>query len=74
MTGVAPGGYIDAGCGPEETVAAENAGSATGGATPDNGGAGKEAGAGGREVIGGGGTAGPMPGPIALSCLYHHDK
>lgn len=52
--------YIEAGCGPEETVAAEYAPEFVGGA-------GNEAGAGGRDVKGGGTAAGPIPGPIALT-------
>lgn len=56
-------GYVEAGWGPEETVAA-----------PLNAGVGgREAGAAGSDVIGAGTAAGPMPGPMALaSCLLIH--
>jgi len=66
MTGVGCPGYIEAGCGPDETVAAEY--------EPDPeacGGAGSDAGGGGNPVKGAGAAAGPIPGPIALvSWLY----
>jgi hypothetical protein len=53
--------YIEAGWGPDETVAAEYE-------VPEAcGGAGSDAGAGGKPAItGGGAEAGPIPGPIAL--------
>ena len=66
MTGGGCGGYIEAGWGPEETVAAAYVGSEA----FWMGGAGREAGGGGRVVRGAGTAAGPIPGPIALtSCL-----
>ena len=66
MTG---GGYAEAGCGPDETVAAEYAGFPK--FVDACGVAGSDAGAGGNVDVNGGGTAaGPMPGPIAFtSCL-----
>ena len=56
---------MEAGCGPDETVAAEYAPGL------DCGGAGREAGAGGSVARGGGIATGPIPGPMTLvSCLF----
>jgi hypothetical protein len=66
MTGGAGFGYIDAGCGPDDIVAAVNEGSFDT-ASMGLGGIGR---AGCTEERGGGAAAGPMPGPIAFaSCL-----
>ena len=66
MTGGAGVGYIDAGCGPDDIVAALNVGSFDTAST-GLGGLGR---AGCTAARGGGAAAGPMPGPIAFaSCL-----
>lgn len=58
---------MDAGVGPEETVAVAGA------LLWWIGGAGRDAGGGGRDVSGAGIAAGPIPGPIAFtSALYIH--
>jgi hypothetical protein len=62
MTGGGWFEYIEAGCGPEETVAAEYAPELADAC----GGAGRDAGGGGNVANGGGTAAGPIPGPIAL--------
>lgn len=59
MTG-GGGESMDAGVGPDETIAVA-------GALLWIGGAGSEAGGGGSEVNGAGIAAGPIPGPIALT-------
>lgn len=67
--------YIEAGCGPAETVAAANAGSCAAGAPPFvtvvcRGLAGSEGGGGGREGTPGP-AEGPMPGPMEESTLMN---
>ena len=70
MTGGAGAGYIDAGCGPDDIVAALNEGSFDTEST-GLGGIGRA----GCAARGGGAAAGPMPGPIALaSCLQKKIK
>ena len=67
MTGGAGVGYIDGGCGPDDTVAAVYEGSL---ATASTGFAGIGSVGGGAAARGGGAAAGPIPGPIAFeSCL-----
>jgi hypothetical protein len=66
MTGGAGAGYIDGGCGPDDTVAAVYEGSLD---TTSTGFAGMGS-VGGAAARVGGAAAGPIPGPIAFeSCL-----
>jgi hypothetical protein len=68
MTG-AGFGYIDAGCGPDDIVAALNEGSFDT-ASMGLGGIGRA----GCAARGGGAAAGPMPGPIAFASCLQRDS